>query len=84
MSGWGAITSGGPTSDTLKVTELTVLKNSDCAYNYAYGPGTIHKITPNMMCAIAPGTDSCQGDSGGPLVTGWRNKANSYSFIVHT
>ena len=77
VSGWGAINEGGPISDTLKWAAVKVLDNSDCA-DYAYG----QQITPNMMCATAPGRDSCQGDSGGPLVTGWRNKINFYFFTV--
>ena len=63
VSGWGATSSGGPTSNLLKETTVKIVANSDSTCQGPYG-----NIGKTRMCAYAAGTDSCQGDSGGPLV----------------
>ncbi len=64
VMGWGATSSGGPSSDILLQVDLPIVAQQTC--NDAYGGG----ITDRMICAGIPagGIDSCQGDSGGPLV----------------
>jgi trypsin len=68
VSGWGAISDGGPGSDTLKAATVPIIPDATCAalpgqYALQFNPAA-------MVCAgvLAGGTDSCQGDSGGPLV----------------
>ena len=39
---------------------------------------TPDEITPNMICAAAPGKDACVNDGGGPLIT---KEGNFYSII---
>ncbi len=63
VSGWGATSFLGATSDILqKLDSFSVLNNDNCGDYNADAPGT---ITPQMLCAGADGKDSCQGDSGG-------------------
>ena len=73
VMGWGAIYSGGPSSDEL--LEVDVPIDDDCGY---YSPGD---ITDNMVCAgdANGGEDSCQGDSGGPLIM--TNDEGEYELI---
>jgi len=44
--------------------QVDVLVSDQAVCNTAY----TGQITPDMICAEAPGKDSCQGDSGGPFV----------------
>jgi len=60
--GWGAISEGGSTSQTL--LKVTVPFVTDAACKAAYGQ---NEILPGMICAGTGGRDSCQGDSGGPI-----------------
>ena len=64
VMGWGATSSGGPSSDVLLQVDVPIVAQQTC--NDAYGGS----ITERMICAGVPegGIDSCQGDSGGPLV----------------
>ena len=62
VTGWGDLSTGGPSPDVLQEVDVTVTTNAEC--NNAYGG----EITKNMVCAGDPGEDSCNGDSGGPLV----------------
>merc|ERR1711973_81221 len=67
VSGWGTLSSGGSSPNTLReVVVKTMSRKKCCASNTAY---SCKKITGSMLCASNPGKDSCQGDSGGPLVT---------------
>jgi trypsin len=67
VSGWGATSEGGPTSDDLKAATAPIVSDADCADPLAYDGDF---FPASMLCAgvLAGGTDSCQGDSGGPLV----------------
>ncbi len=66
VAGWGAIFSGGPTSDRLLATDVNVISDSSCEADYQ---GSGDEIFPDVMiCAAFQGRDSCQGDSGGPLM----------------
>ncbi|MFM7677832.1 MAG: trypsin-like serine protease, partial [Roseiflexaceae bacterium] len=63
VSGWGATSYGGGSSQYLRKVAVPLVSNATCNSNYAGG------ITERMVCAGLPqgGKDSCQGDSGGPL-----------------
>ncbi|KAK5638879.1 hypothetical protein RI129_013174 [Pyrocoelia pectoralis] len=63
VTGWGAISSGGPSSKQLQVVEVNEEDRDACVS--AYGG----EITERMICFKDAGQDSCQGDSGGPLVS---------------
>ena len=69
--GWGRLSEGGPSSNTLMRVGTRVVSNKKCTYDYE---DTGVTIAPGMICAREAGKDSCQGDSGGPLVTGYPTK----------
>jgi secreted trypsin-like serine protease len=64
VSGWGAVSSSGSTSNYLRKVAVPIVSNATCNGNYGWG-----SVTDRMMCAGRPqgGIDSCQGDSGGPI-----------------
>merc|ERR1711963_861782 len=71
-SGWGTLSSGGSSTDTLQYVQVPAITNDQC--NNAYGGS----ITDAMICAGYPGVggkDACQGDSGGPFVCNDDGKA---------
>lgn len=64
VSGWGTLSSGGSSPDTLQAVNVPIVSNAtaDAAYPEA--------ITADQLAAgdmVNGGEDSCQGDSGGPL-----------------
>lgn len=69
ITGWGTLSSGGASPDTLQEAQVDILSNEACRksdYNDT-------DITEAMVCAQGRTddgniTDACQGDSGGPLV----------------
>ena len=65
VTGWGRQYTSGPSPDLLHMAGVRSLTNSQCTTDTLYRPD---QITPDMICAAAPGRDSCQGDSGGPLM----------------
>ncbi|MBE0663680.1 MAG: trypsin-like serine protease [Bacteroidales bacterium] len=68
ITGWGALSQGGPSSNILQFAQLPIVSNEDAMTIGGYAPGA---ITDDMLCAGFLGTggiDACQGDSGGPLV----------------
>lgn len=76
VTGWGALYSGGSSSETLQEAKIQLIDRSTCNGWLVYNG----QITNTMICAgkLAGGVDSCQGDSGGPLVT----KENSLWWLV--
>ncbi len=67
VSGWGAISEGGPGSPDLLYVDVPVVKNDECNMKESYDGS----VTAQMFCAgVRPGgLDSCQGDSGGPVMS---------------
>jgi secreted trypsin-like serine protease len=67
VSGWGAISEGGPGSNQLLFVDVPVVSNTDCNKPESYDG----LVSDQMFCAGARdgGLDSCQGDSGGPVVS---------------
>ena len=67
VTGWGAISEGGPVSDKLLFANVPVVSNAECNKPESYDG----RITAQMFCAglRAGGLDSCQGDSGGPVMS---------------
>ena len=64
ITGWGTLSSGGSTPNTLMEAAVPLVSKGRCESSY---PG---KIDNSMLCAGLDngGVDTCQGDSGGPLV----------------
>jgi secreted trypsin-like serine protease len=67
VTGWGAISEGGPVSDKLLFVDVPVVSTAECNKPESYDG----RITDQMFCAgVRPGgLDSCQGDSGGPVMS---------------
>lgn len=67
VSGWGAISEGGPGSEKLLMVDVPVISNAECNKPESYDG----RVSAQMFCAgFRPGgLDSCQGDSGGPVVS---------------
>lgn len=68
VSGWGAVSEGGPASEDLLFVDIPVVSNEVCNAPESYNG----EVLASMFCAGARegGLDSCQGDSGGPVDTG--------------
>jgi len=66
LTGWGSVSPGGPTVDTLREVTVPVISDQECR-DAGYGDDI---ISSSMLCAGERfgGEDTCQGDSGGPLV----------------
>jgi trypsin len=64
LTGWGATSTGGSSSDVLLKTEVDYMTNEACQAAYT----GMYSITEGMLCAARSGKDSCQGDSGGPAM----------------
>jgi len=62
ISGFGAIYEGGPSSDQMKESSVTIVAQSHSTCRQ-YG-----NLPMTKLCAYGSSTDTCQGDSGGPLV----------------
>ncbi|XP_050672354.1 trypsin alpha-3-like [Leptidea sinapis] len=78
VSGWGATSENGDTSETLMAVKIPIVSNSECAKSYG------NSLTSRMFCAGVPqgGKDSCQGDSGGPVVLQSGQQAGVVSFGI--
>ncbi len=66
VSGWGALTEGGPSPDDLQAVEVPIISNEDAQASYPTETITDDQIGAGLL--EEGGKDSCQGDSGGPLV----------------
>ena len=62
VTGWGALSSGGSSPNTLQTVNVALLSNASAQTSYPN-----ETITADQLAAASPGKDSCQGDSGGPL-----------------
>ena len=64
ITGWGRLSSGGQTPNSLMQVSLPLVSQQRCVNAY---PG---EVDDSMLCAGLDkgGVDTCQGDSGGPLV----------------
>jgi secreted trypsin-like serine protease len=62
VTGWGTLSSGGSSPDTLQTVDVNIISNASAQSSYPN-----ETITADQLAAAAPGKDSCQGDSGGPL-----------------
>jgi secreted trypsin-like serine protease len=62
VTGWGNLSSGGSSPNTLQTVDVALLSNATAQSSYPQ-----ETITPDQLAAASPGKDSCQGDSGGPL-----------------
>ncbi len=76
--GWGAIASGGASSNVLKQVSVPLVSPAQCATHYG------SRLTGNMICAgaVQGGADSCQGDSGGPLFVANRQGGSAQIGVV--
>ncbi|CAB3228647.1 unnamed protein product [Arctia plantaginis] len=70
LTGWGATSQNGSTSNTLMVVQVPVVSRTQCNEILR------NSITNRMFCAglNEGGKDTCQGDSGGPAVTSSSNR----------
>jgi trypsin len=71
-SGWGTLSQGGSSTNTLQYVRVPAITNAEC--NEDYGGS----ITDSMICAGYRGVgekDACQGDSGGPFICNDGGKA---------
>jgi secreted trypsin-like serine protease len=62
VTGWGTLSSGGSSPNTLQTVDVGILSNASAQTSYPS-----ETITADQLAAASPGKDSCQGDSGGPL-----------------
>jgi len=62
VTGWGTLSSGGSSPDTLQTVDVSIVSNTSAQSSYPQ-----ETITSDQLAAASPGKDSCQGDSGGPL-----------------
>lgn len=66
VSGWGRLSSGGNSPDTLQAVSVPIVSNADAQAAYVNEDITDDQIAAGVMGV--GGKDACQGDSGGPLV----------------
>lgn len=63
IAGWGVLTQGGKSSNTLQHATVPILNNAGCTQRYR----SLHhdrQFGPETICAgnLTGGVDSCQGD----------------------
>ncbi len=68
VTGWGALSSGGDSPDTLRTVNVPLITNEQ-AQKY-YPEEVIGEDQLGAAYLNVGGKDSCQGDSGGPLTVG--------------
>lgn len=66
VTGWGALSMGGPFPLVLQQAFLKIIDNKNCNAPYALSG----LVSDTMLCAgfMSGDADACQNDSGGPLV----------------
>lgn len=71
VTGWGRVSEGGSSSETLRAVDVDLMTDNACRTYYGR-----RKIYDSMVCAgfKEGGKDACQGDSGGPLVKAIGNR----------
>lgn len=71
VTGWGATSAGGLTSNNLLGTSVNLVSDATCVSDYQTNVFPPDDVEPAVeLCATAPPNhDACQGDSGGPLVS---------------
>lgn len=71
VTGWGRVSEGGSSSETLRAVDVNLMSDNMCRTYYGR-----RKIYDSMVCAgfKEGGKDACQGDSGGPLVKAIGNR----------
>lgn len=65
VTGWGTLSSGGSSPNTLQKVNVPIITNTQASTLYG------QTITADQLAAgdtVNGGEDSCQGDSGGPLI----------------
>jgi len=65
ISGWGALSFGGPSSNILQSAQVPIVSNEQA--NQGYGGSLNFTMLAAGFWGVG-GVDTCQGDSGGPLV----------------
>lgn len=65
VSGWGSLSSGGSSPDTLQAVTLPLVSQAQAQSAYSGTNITADQIGAGVLGV--GGKDSCQGDSGGPL-----------------
>lgn len=65
VTGWGTLSSGGPSPDRLQTVDVPLVSNADAQAAYPQETITADQIGAGLLGV--GGKDSCQGDSGGPL-----------------
>ncbi|XP_061402922.1 serine protease snake-like, partial [Musca vetustissima] len=73
--GYGHIMFGGPPSESLLKTHLTIVPNKDCTTQYMGDESLPLGILDSQLCAkdFVRRSDTCQADSGGPLILRSKN-----------
>jgi len=77
VTGWGTLTSGGTSPETLQKVSVPFVRDEICERAYK----NINDIVPTMICYGEKGKDSCQGDSGGPLIGYLGGEAYQYGIV---
>lgn len=67
ISGWGAVSEGGPQPDVLQRATADILPDATCEEYYGDDYDASHNICAGDNDDKAGTQDTCQGDSGGPL-----------------
>ncbi|GAB6019329.1 Transmembrane protease serine 9 [Chamberlinius hualienensis] len=73
VSGWGASTPGGDTTNRLQWLEMDIISDADCQTMLAG-----HNLVEAMICTYQNGNGPCDGDSGGPVVALTSNSSAYY------
>lgn len=83
VSGWGVTEEGPELSEHLRLADVPLVSNDECAEKYSAVAGDEMVIYETNICAGVEtgGHDTCQGDSGGPLATFKPNQGNELKLL---